>query len=480
MRRYSVPHLRDFFLYLPSKIIIPFLILSLFFITYSETTAPVCHAGTGREEFIPTTLSNGMKVLVLERPSTDTLTINLYIGIGRINEPESGAANLLLHMLFRGSNKYPAWEVTKEVAKMGGTLNYHVGYLSTMISISLPSNPAFPPLVKGDNPPCIPPLKKGGEGGFDKAIALLGDIILNPVLDSDELDKERTLILQKLTILKDFPINRFSKEVMQRQFPAHPFGRSSEGTEDSVKKLSAELLKSYHRRFYVPDNISVVIVGYVVKEEVEAMLTPLLSPPSQGGDRGGVGPKSPDSITPIAGCRIILNEHVTQAQIFVGRAISGLNHKEKHILLVMNQVLSGLNGRLFDTLRKKKGCVYSVGIWEAVYPDIGLWGVYAGTKTSELEVTEELIVSELKKLVHQPIKYEELATAQKLLETAIRVEYEPNGSLAHEVGSSLIKGEPILDMEDRIKLVQSVTAEDIKSLAEKLFGNGEFNIIIMK
>ncbi|HLG31130.1 MAG TPA: insulinase family protein, partial [Candidatus Brocadiales bacterium] len=141
MRRYSVPHLRDFFLYLPSKIIIPFLILSLFFITYSETTAPVCHAGTGREEFIPTTLSNGMKVLVLERPSTDTLTINLYIGIGRINEPESGAANLLLHMLFRGSNKYPAWEVTKEVAKMGGTLNYHVGYLSTMISISLPSNP---------------------------------------------------------------------------------------------------------------------------------------------------------------------------------------------------------------------------------------------------------------------------------------------------------------------------------------------------
>ncbi len=458
-------------LYLPVRILILFTILSLPLFAYSKTFA---------EEFTPVTLSNGLRVLTLERPGTDTVTINFYIGIGRINEPESGAANLLLHMLFRGSNKYPAREITKEVAKIGGTLDYHVGYLSTMISISLPSNPAFPPLVKGDNPPSIPPLKKGGEGGFDRAIALLGDIILNPVLDSDELDKERALILQKLTILKDFPINRFSKEVMQRQFPAHPFGRSSEGTEDSVKKLNAELLKSYHRRFYVPENISVVIVGNIAKDVVEARLTPLLSPPSQGGDRGEVVLKTPDSITPVVSHRILLNEHVTQAQIFVGRPIPGLNYKERHILSVMNQVLSGLNGRLFDTLRKKRGCIYSVDIWAVIYPDIGLWGVYAGTETRELKVTEELIVSELKKLVHQPIKYEELATAQKLLETAIRVEYETNGSLAHEVGSSLIKGELILDMEDRIKLVQSVTAEDIRSLAEKLFGNCEFNIIIMK
>ncbi|MBI2559538.1 MAG: insulinase family protein, partial [Planctomycetes bacterium] len=226
-----------------AKILI--VILSLFFITHSETIVAAGFSlrdiaqpeGCGylqhkhrhkAEEFISTTIPTGMRVLILERPQTDTVTINFYIGIGRINEPQSGAANLLLHMLFRGNDKYPAREIPKEVSKIGGTLDYHVGYLSSVISISLPSNP-----------PCIPSLEKGGDGGFDRAIALFADIILNPILDTDELDKERTLILQKLAISKDFPINRFFKEVMLRQFPDHPFGRSSEGTEDSVKKLNA-------------------------------------------------------------------------------------------------------------------------------------------------------------------------------------------------------------------------------------------------
>jgi predicted Zn-dependent peptidase len=447
-------------LYQPSKILIPIVILNLLFFTYSETTA---------KEFTPTTLPNGMRVLVVERPLTNTVTINLYIGIGRINEPVSGAANLLMHVLFRGSNKYPARKITEEVARMGGTLDYHVGYLSTSISISLPSNP-----------PNIPPLEKGGKGGFDRAITLLADIILNPVLDTDELEKERTLILQKLAISKDFPVSRFFKEIMLRQFPDHPFGRGAEGTEDSVKKLNAESLRSYHKEFYVPNNISVVIVGNITKELVEASLTPFLSPPSEGGGRGVVGRKAPDPAKPIINHRIVLNEHVTQAQIFVGRPVPGLNQKERHILLAINQVLSGLHGRLFNILRKKKGCVYSVGIWDVIYPEIGLWGVYAGTRTGKLRATERLIVSELERLIRQPVEPEELATAQKLLETAIRTEYETNSSLAQQAGSSLVKKEAILTMEERIKLVQSATPEDIKSLAKKLFDKGEFNVIIMK
>ena len=487
----GVPHLQDFLLYLPSKISTLFIILSLLF-SFALPKDRLAYSETAAEEFIPVTLPNGiegscrkhgMRVLILERPHTDTVTINLYIGIGRINEPESGAANLLLHMLFRGSKKYPAQEITKEVARMGGRLDYYVGYLSTFISISLPSNP-----------PGIPPFKKGGNGGFNKAIALLADVILNPALDTDELNKERSLILQKLAISKDFPVNRFFKEVMLRQFPDHPFGRSSEGTEDSVKKLNAELLKSSHRISYVLNNISVVIVGNVVKEAVEARLKKVFGILNDGwheqtslpsnGVKGLSVHRNEEQIAnpplPIVNRRIILNEHVTQAQIFVGRPVPGLSQKEKHILLVMDQVLSGLNGRLFNTLRKKKGHVYSVSIWDAIYPEIGLWGVYAGTKTSGLKTTERLIVSELKRLVRQPVNYEELKTAQKLLETAIRTKYETNSSFAREIGSSLVRREAILPMEERIKLVQSVTAEDIKSLAKKLFGSSEFNIIIMK
>ncbi|MGR3310340.1 MAG: M16 family metallopeptidase [Candidatus Brocadiales bacterium] len=464
----GVPHLQDFLLYLPSKNSTLFIIILSLLFSFALPKDRLAYSETAAEEFIPATLSNGMRVLTIERPHTDTVTINLYIGIGRINEPESGAANLLLHMLFRGSKKYPAQEITKEVARMGGRLDYYVGYLSTLISISLPSNP-----------PSIPPLKKEGKGGFNKAIALLADVILNPALDTDELNKERSLILQKLAISKDFPVNRFFKEVMLRQFPDHPFGRSSEGTEDSVKKLNAELLKSIHRRYYALNNISVVIVGNVVKEAVEARLKEVFHQMvymENGIQNSAI--RNPQSV--IVPRRIILNEHVTQAQIFVGRPVPGLSQKGKHILLVMDQVLSGLNGRLFNTLRKKKGHVYSVSIWDAIYPEIGLWGVYAGTKTSGLKTTERLIVSELKRLVRKPVNHEELKTAQKLLETAIRTKYETNSSFAREIGSSLVRREAILPMEERIKLVKSVTAEDIKSLAEKLFGSSEFNIIIMK
>jgi predicted Zn-dependent peptidase len=402
------------------------------------------------------TLSNGLEVVIVPRSRTATVAIDLYVrfGCSMETEQDTGLASLLARMLLRGTSKRTSEDIAREVAATGGSIGASAHYLSSSVMVYAPAE------------------------SFDLVLDIVTDVAFNPLLDEADLEKERRVVLHDLAAREDFPNYVFHREIGARLFPDHPFGRPSDGTTESVSRFTVEDLRKTHERYFVPNNMLLVIAGNVSLEEARDLVDRTL---------GGLAGKDAPAVArlPMPGLDGTLHDtiskRVAQARLFLAVRQAGIDLRGEYVLSVLNAILShGMNSRLFTQVREDRGYVYDVHVDDTVYPDILVWGVAAGTDKKHLDEVEQLVRCELDKLKRELVSEYEHDVAQKYMEANIRRSAQINDGMAGYLGATIIRGRPVLGLEERVELVRSVTRDDVRELAGKLLGSGDFHVFTMK
>jgi len=402
------------------------------------------------------TLSNGLEVVIVPRAHTGTVAIDLYARFGCSMETEQngGLANLLARMSLRGTSRRTSEDIAREIAATGGSIGASAHYLSSSVMVYAPAE------------------------SFDLVLDVVADVGFNPLLDETDLEKERRVVLHDLAAREDFPSYVFHRKIGARLFPDHPFGRPSDGTTESVSQLTIEDVRKAHERYFVPENMLLVIAGNVSLEIARDLVDQKLA--------GLTGKDAPDVVHPpmpaLDGTvHDRISKRVAQARLYLAVRKAGIDLRGEYVLSVLNAILShGMNSRLFTQVREDRGYVYDVHVDDTVYPAILVWGVEAGTDKKHLDEVERLVRRELDKLKRELVSERELDVAQKYMEAGIRRSAQLNDGTAGYVGATIIRGRPLLGVEERVELVRSVTRDDVRELAGTLVGSDDYHVFTMK
>ncbi len=402
------------------------------------------------------TLSNGLEMVIMPRGHTGTVAVDLYVRFGCSLETEqrSGVANLLARMLPRGTSNRTSEDIAGEIAATGGSVGAAAHYLSSLAMAYAPAE------------------------AFELVLDIVTDIAVNPLLDESDLEKERGILLHDLAAREDFPSYVFDKKVSAWMFPGHPFGRPSDGTAESVSQLTIQNVRQIHYTYFVPNNMLLVVVGNVSVKTARSLIEEKLDglpPRDLPGSRPPPMPKLDGTV------RETISRRVAQAQLFLGTRMDGIDMRGEYVLNVLDTVLGhGMNSRLFTQIRENRGYVYDVHVEGTVYPDILVWGVEAGTEAKRLDEVEKLVRRELDKLTRETVSDREMEVANKYIETGIRRSAEVNDGLASNMGATIVRGRPLLSVEERVELVRSVSKQEVRDLATRLFGSGDLHVFVMK
>lgn len=350
-------------------------------------------------------LSNGLPVLFVPMTGTDSATILATANVGSRYESKSeqGVSHVLEHMLFKGSKKWPtAKDISQTLDGVGADYNAFTSKDMTGYYVR----------VAKDNLPL--------------AIEVIADMIKQPVLKADELEREKKVICEEIKMYEDNPLMHIGDLLEGSVFQGSTLGVNIAGSIKSVSDLSRAQVFGYHHKYYTPKNLLVVVAGNLVgntKKIIDKNFNY-----KQAGGSGTFKLFKPSQIKPRV---VIQNKETQQAQLALGFVSYGYRHKHKMALDLLALVLGGnMSSRLFMRLREREGLCYSINAGTENYEGTGVFAVQAGLDTSRLPQAIKLIREELLRVVTEPIKEDELTKAKEYIKGKITLAMENSAAQA--------------------------------------------------
>ena len=404
--------------------------------------------------FQRTVLENGMPVLTSSMPHTRSVSMAIFIGAGSRYESDeiAGTSHFLEHLLFKGTKNWPtAREVSVAVEGVGGIMNASTDREMTVFWC------------------------KVAKPHFREALAVLADMMVNPLMDPVELEKEREVVLEELRMTNDFPNNRVDLLIDETMWPDQPMGRDVGGSQESVKGLTREQILEYVRRQYTPRNAVVAVAGDISHEEVVDLLEesfadwaveePLSWYPAQDGQD-----------TP----RIRVEQRKTdQAHLVVGLPSLPLTHPDRYALALMNVILGeGMSSRLFQELREKQSLCYDIHSSVNMFRDCGSLTIYCGVEPQKSSRAVTSILEQLNTL-QEDIPQDELKKAKELSKGRMLLRMEDSRSVAMWIGAQETLMGNVRTVDEVVEFIDGVTTEDVKRVAGDLIQQDKLNLAVV-
>lgn len=341
-------------------------------------------------------------------------------------------------MLFEGTKSRPdSMAVTKEIEDLGGEINAYTTADRTCFYIKI--------------------LKKH----FDKALALLSDIIKNSTFAGEKIDKERKVILKEIDMVNDMPRTYQWILFTKALFKVHPMKNPTYGTKEVVSKINRKNILDYYNQFYAPNNMVLSVVGNVKdpKNKINQAFTGLKKRPIK--QKIYKEPVSSSSTTKVE------KRNLNNSYFVLGYKTKGMKELDSYTLDLIQAILSkGQSGKLFDEIRNKRGLAYEVGVLHESSKDYGYFAVYLNADKKNWGKIKELIFQEFNNLKNLTEK--EITDAKNYLEGNYALENEDTQTLAEELNYwQMIKDASLL--HDYIKNIKKVTKKDIIKAAKKYF-----------
>lgn len=397
-------------------------------------------------------LSNGTKVLIENLPNLNSVSLGIYYKTGSKNEKDNelGVAHLLEHMVFKGTEKRNAKEISEEIDNLGGHINaYTSKELTAFYTVTLSAH-------------------------IEKSIEILSDILLNSTFTEENLEKEKKVVIEEIRMYQDMPedlIHDLNSEFIVEG----PLGRNILGTEESVNSITRETLVSYFEDRYCSDNMVISIAGYVNAEEILEILEKYFGSFKRISKVRNLN----ESFTLNATHNIIRRDTNQVHLCFNTKGLSYLN-RDKYALSIMSNILGGnMSSRLFQKIREDKGLCYSVYTYASSYEVDGMFTAYAGTTKENYEEVIEIIKTELKDIRDKGVNEDELVKAKNQLLSSMIIGLETSKSRMSRMANNYIGHGRIIEVEEIIKEVNAVDLEQIKSLAEDLFNEKYYSTTVL-
>ena len=379
----------------------------------------------------------------MRMPHVRSVTMGVWVWSGTRFEPSRspGIAHFLEHAVFKGTEKRNAYQIALSIESLGGYLNAFTGrelncYVARVMDSHLPV-----------------------------AVDVIGDLLQSSRFDSQEIEKEKTVVIEEIHGLEDNPEDLVSELYANLVWQPHPLSRPILGNAASVSSFTRSDLVGYLEDRYRNGRIHVIAAGCVDHDGLVDLIRDQYDFP---GDSREAGPDDqPDS----KGARkLVLSKDVSQAHLCLGGIGLPYSHPSKYALFLLNAVLGGgMTSRLFQKVREEAGLAYSIYSDLEFCQDTGQICISAGVDPKDAQRTIDLIRQECQVLCEQPVPEDELRDTRSQLIGGLYLSLEETGSVMNRLARAEIYENAYSSVDETVRKLEEVTASDITEMANILF-----------
>jgi predicted Zn-dependent peptidase len=393
-----------------------------------------------------TELDGGLRVVTEAVPSVRSVTLGLWVRTGSRDETpaQAGVSHFLEHLLFKGTKRHSAIEISEYFDGLGAATNAATGKETTHLYSRF--------------------VDEHTEAAFD----VLAEMFLKPTFP--DIESEREVVIEEIAMYEDEPSDRVHDVLAGAIFGDHPLGRRVLGRAEVIAGVPVPDISAYHQARYVAPNVVVSAAGSLEHERIVELAGRFMAP-------GEGDPVPPDTSDPDAGPRLLFYPKETeQYHICFGAPGIARDDERRWTLGVLDTILGGsTSSRLFREIREKRGLAYAVGSYADQYIDRGMVAMYVGTRAENVAEACEIVGRELDLLRSDGVGADELARAKEHVKgrTVLALESTP-GRMSRNARSALFEL-PFLTIDEIIEKVDAVTTEDVLELARELYAPGSLS-----
>lgn len=399
-------------------------------------------------------LANGLRVVVVERHALPLVSLHLVVRAGAEDDGQSfGTAELVSALLTEGTTHRSAREIADTVDSMGGVMDTGADWDESSASLSV--------------------LKDRVELAFD----LLADLVENPTFAPAETERKKKQTLSALEVVHADPAYVADTALERVLYAGTPYSHPADGTLDSVRQITPEILRDFHRRYYSPSNAILAVVGDVTTPEAFAA-----AEKSFGAWKGQEGTSAPPAVACTLPARRVIaidKADAVQTEIRVGTLGVPRVSPDYEALSLANQILGGpAANRLFRTLRSRQGLAYSASSDLQCYQAAGGWVIKTSTRTAETGKSLQIALEQLGRLHDQAISDSELESARKYLVGHMALQFETADDVAAQILELLVHNLPLDYWNQFPRKIHALTPDDVWN-ATRRYADPAHSVVVL-
>jgi predicted Zn-dependent peptidase len=395
-----------------------------------------------------TVLPGGLRVVTESLPAVRSVALGIWVGVGSRDEDHAhaGATHYLEHLLFKGTKRRTALEISAEMDAVGGEMNAFTAkeytcYYARVLDADLPL-----------------------------AVDVLSDMVTGSLITPKDVDAERNVVLEEIAMNDDDPSDTAHEAFTAKLFGDTPLGRPILGTADSINAITREQIFEHYRAMYTPEHLVVAAAGNLDHETVVQLVAqafgPVLNhvaepvPPRLNGHPGS---------RPEGAGTTLVSRGIEQANLVLGSEALSRTDDRRFALGVLNAAFGGgMSSRLFQEVREKRGLAYSVYSFSAQHADTGMWGIYVGCLPAKADEVLGICTEEITRVVEGGLTDAELTRGKGQVRGSIVLGLEDPSSRMSRLGKSELVYPRLEPVEEVLASIDAVTHDDIRAVAADL------------
>ena len=394
-----------------------------------------------------TVLPSGLRIVTEEVSSVRSAAVGIWVNIGSRDEAPAtaGASHFLEHLLFKGTPRRNALEISSAIESVGGEMNAFTSKEYTCF---------YARVIDTDLP---------------MAVDVISDLITSSIVTAEDVDAERKVVLEEIAMRDDDPSDLVHDLYAETYYGDTALGRPILGTIDSINNMSRNTVFNYYKKRYLPQDLVVAVAGNIKHKRVVAMVEEALSR-DNFLDVQGIPQIRPN--TPIKRGKQrrvgIIYRKSEQAHMFYGMEGVARNDDRRFTMGVLSSALGGgMSSRLFQEIREKRGLAYSVYSYAQQFAGSGQIGFYAGCNPSKATQVINIIQEVLADVASNGMSHEEIERAKGAVRGSLVLSQEDSASRMSRIGKSEIVYGDIMGFDEILKAVARVTPEDVRVIASE-------------
>ncbi|MCL1868664.1 MAG: insulinase family protein [Paludibacter sp.] len=402
------------------------------------------------------TLSNGIRI-VFEQMPTAVASCGMIVDCGSRDEAENehGMAHFIEHLLFKGTQKRNSHQIINRIENVGGDINAFTTKEETVVYCSVLSEYA------------------------ERAVELIGDIILHSVLAENEVEKERAVILDEICSYKDSPSELIFDDFEEQIFD-NTLGHNILGAEKILRKIKQKQISDFYQKNYLPEKMAFFIIGnfnlkkivhwaekyFVLNDNIFIQNNNLKQKPRI----------KPENYIPSTK---IFKKRTHQVHCILGNCAYDYHHDNRLAFSLLNNILGGpnMNSLLNLELREKHALVYQVDANYQPFTDTGVWTVYFGCDKNNAEQCENLVRKQLQKLCDKPLNANALKKYKLQLFGQFAISNDVNETRALNIGKTFLRFGSVHTFAQLRTDIEKITSQQLQSVANEVFNQNEMSVL---
>jgi predicted Zn-dependent peptidase len=404
-------------------------------------------------DYQKTILPNGIRLVSERIPHVRSVAVGVWVDTGSRYEPtpKSGVSHFIEHLVFKGTETRTAEEVARAVDSVGGqmdafTTKEHTCFYVTVLDQHL-----------------------------SLAAELLSDILLRPLFAADDIDRERSVVLQEFRMVEDTPDDLIHDLFAERVWPGHPLGRPILGDKKIVLGMDRGTILAHFGEEYCPARITIAAAGRLEHAQLADLFgKAFVDFRRPCAARDGAAP-------PEASHRLeLVDKPLEQVHFVLGGQGLRQGAPERYALYLLNTIVGGsMSSRLFQEVRERQGLVYSIYSGNAAFRDCGLFYVYAGTEPANFPKVLRLVVEELRKVKRAGVTADELSRAKDHLKGSLMLSLESTSSRMNRLAKQELYFGQSFGLDEILAAVDEVTLERVRSVVSQLLDGTPLSLVAL-